>query len=209
MQARSFLFGWILIAGFAPISQAGEFNPTLKIGDTAPTWSNLAGTDGQKHSSVDLKDKSVVVVVFTCNSCPTAIDYEERIVAIARKYAAEPTSKVAVVAINSNTIAADKLDKMIDRAKERGFPFPYLYDESQKVAKAFGALYTPEFFVLDRDRKVVYMGALDDKTKADEAKVNYLANAIDAILAGKSPAKVETLARGCRIRFNRVRRTDD
>ncbi|VTS05681.1 thioredoxin family protein [Tuwongella immobilis] len=188
---------------------AGEFNPTLKIGDSAPGWSKLPGTDGNTHSMADLADKKVIVVVFTCNSCPTAVDYEQRIVAIARKYAADPQSPVAVVAINSNTIAADRMDKMIDRAKERGFPFAYLHDESQKVAKAFGAQYTPEAFVLDADRKVVYMGAIDDKTKAEEAKISYVAQAIEAALAGKAPEKVETLPRGCRIRFNKARRDDD
>ena len=193
-----------LVAGVALIApvEAGQYNKKLNVGDPAPSWSDLPGTDGKKHSLADFKDKAVVVVVFTCNSCPTAVGYEDRIIALAKKY---QDKGVAVVAFNVNTIPEDKLDKMKERAKKKGFNFPYLYDESQKVAKDFGASYTPEFFVLDRGRKVVYMGAMDDRNDAKLAKENFLEPAIDAALKGERPAKGETLARGCLIRWKRVR----
>ena len=124
----------------------------------APAWIDLPGTDGKKHSLADLKDKPVVVVVFTCNSCPVGRTYEDRIIEFAKKHAA-PDSKVALVAINVNTIEEDRLPKMQERAKEKGFPFLYLFDESQRIARDFGAMYTPEFFVIDKDRKIAYMGA--------------------------------------------------
>lgn len=175
--------------------QAGEFNKVLNLGDAAPAWSDLPGVDGKKHSLADLKDKPVVVVVFTCNSCPIAVDYENRIIAFTKKHAAQ----VAVVAINVNVIPEDRLDQMQVRAKERGFNFPYLFDESQKIAKAYGAIYTPEFFVLNKDRKVVYMGAMDDVGE----KESFLDPAVKAALKGDKPGTGETLARGCRIRFVR------
>lgn len=104
-----------------------------------------------------------------------------------------------------NTVPEDRLDKMKARAEKRKFNFPYLYDETQQIAKDFGATYTPEFFVLDKERKVVYMGAMDDTSNEKAAKVNYLEPAIAAALKGEKPAKGETLARGCMIRFKKVR----
>lgn len=199
-----FLFSSLALAVFAFSLSAGEFNKVLKPGDAAPAWNDLPGTDGKKHALADLKDKSVVVVVFTCNSCPIAIDYEDRILEFAKTHA-QADSKVALVAINVNTIAEDRLDAMKKRAEKKGFTFPYLYDESQKIAKAYGANYTPEFFVLNAKREVIYMGAFDDKTNVKDAKENYLLPAVEGALKGEKPAKGETLARGCAIRFKRER----
>lgn len=182
---------------------AGKYNPTLNVGDAAPEWKNLPGTDDKNHSLADLKDKAVVVVAFTCNTCPTAVDYEDRIMAIGKKYAAG--GKVAVVAINANQVEGDLLPKMKERATERSFNFTYLHDDTQQVAKAYGATFTPEFFVLDQNRKIVYMGALDDATKVDEVKVKYVEDAVDAALAGRTPETRETVARGCLVRYARQR----
>ncbi|MFN4257773.1 MAG: thioredoxin family protein [Gemmataceae bacterium] len=187
------------------ISEAGKFNMKLNIGDAAPAWKDLPGTDGRKHSLADLKDKEAVVVVFTCNSCPIAVDYEDRIIDFTKKYAG-PSGKVGMVAINVNNIEADKLDKMKERAAEKGFNFPYLYDESQEIARAYGATATPEFFVLDQSRKVAYMGALDDTSTVANVKHKYLESAVDAVLHGKQPATKETYPHGCRIRFDRKKR---
>jgi peroxiredoxin len=190
---------------FAVPTLAGEYNPVLNYGDPAPAWSKLPGIDGKQHSLADLKDKQLVVVVFTCNSCPVAVDYEDRIVAFAKKHAG-PTDPVAVVAINVNKIEADSLPRMKERAEEKGFPFPYLFDESQKIARDYGATYTPEFFVLNKDRKVVYMGGMDDNSNVANVTTNYLDPAVAAALKGEKPATVETVARGCTIRYERERR---
>jgi peroxiredoxin len=180
------------------VAMAGEFNKTLSIGDTAPTWKDLEGTDGKKHGLDEFKDKDVVVIVFTCNSCPIAESYEDRLVAFAKIHA----QKVAIVAINPNTIKDDLLPKMKERATKKKFSFPYLHDPTQATAKAYGAMYTPEFFVLNKDRKIAYMGSMDDKTKADAVKNKYLEDAVTATLAGKPAAKAESSAsRGCRIRY--------
>lgn len=194
----------LILAWLACPLEAGEYNSKLSPGDQAPSWENLPGVDGGKHSLSDLKDKDVVVVVFTCCSCPAAVDYEDRILAFGKKHV-QPKGKVALVAINVNTIAEDKLPMMKERAKEKNFTFPYLYDESQKIAKDFGAAYTPEFFVLDHKRHVVYMGALDDRDDPDKAKRNFLEEGVQAALKGEKPNTGETLARGCRIRFNKTK----
>lgn len=186
----------LAVALVGAVVSAGQFNKKLSIGDPAPAWTDLPGTDGKKHSLADLKDKEIVVLIFTCNSCPVAVAYEERILALAKKHAGNP---VGFVAINVNTIPEDRLDKM----KEKNFPFPYLYDETQKIARAYGAMYTPEFFVLDKNRKVAYQGAMDDKNKAADARLLYLDAAIEAIRKGEKPAPAETLGRGCMIRYKR------
>jgi peroxiredoxin len=195
----------LLLLLLAVPAVAGELNPVLSIGDKGPAWEKLPGVDGKQHSFTDLKEKEVLVVFFTCNSCEYAQDYEDRIVAISSKYAGKE-SKVGFVGINVNLIEADSLPKMKEKAEAKKFPFPYLFDETQKIAKDYGASSTPEFFVLDKDRKVVYMGSLDDNADAKKAKVNYLQLAIDAALEGKLPEKKETPPLGCFIRWKRMRK---
>ena len=143
-----------------------------------------------------------MVVVFTCNSCEVSNVYEERLNAFTKQHA----ESVAVVAINVNTIAADKLPKMQERAKAKKYVFPYLYDETQKIGKAYGAAFTPEFFVLNKERKVVYMGGMDDNSNTELVKHHYLEDAVTAALKGEKPATAETTSIGCRIRYLSDRR---
>ena len=185
--------------------QAGEFNAVLSIGDKAPAWKGLPGVDGEKHSLEDFKEKPVVVVVFTCNSCPIATDYEDRLLTFAQKYAG-PKGSVGLVAINVNTVKEDSLEEMTKRAKEKGFTFPYLFDETQQIARDYGAIFTPEFYVLNKDRQVVYMGGLDDSSNPKLVKNHYLEPAVEAALKGGKPAVTETLAIGCRVRYERRKR---
>jgi len=189
----------------ASAAQAGKFNKKLNIGDSAPTFSSLPGTDDKTHSLADCKDKDVVVVVVTCNHCPVAVAYEDRIISFAKKYASGPESKVGLVAINVNNNDADKLPRMKERSKAKGFNFPYLYDESQKVGREYGATVTPEFFVLDKERKVVYMGAMDDSMKEGSVKHKYLEEAVDSLLKGTKVSNTETRARGCGVQYERSR----
>lgn len=194
---RSFLISLV----FVSVLGAGEFNKVLSVGDAAPNWENLPATDGKQYSLKSFQNVEYLVIVFTCNSCPTAVDYEDRIIQFANKH----KDKVAVVAINVNLIKEDSLEEMKKRAKEKKFPFVYLFDESQKIAKSFGATYTPEFFILNKERKVVYMGAMDDRNNATEVKVHYLEDALHSLQKGESPKVKETVARGCLIRYKRVR----
>ena len=189
----------LALAGPAP---AGKFNKVLSVGDAAPAWEGLEGTDGTKHALADLKGKEVVVVVFTCNSCPVAEGYENRIIAFATQHAG-PDAKVGVVAINVNTAKDDALPAMKVRAQKKKFPYAYLFDPTQEIARKYGAGYTPEFFVLDKERKVAYMGSMDDKGPPGEPKALHLEAAVAAVLAGKKVERAETsAAAGCRIKFN-------
>jgi peroxiredoxin len=198
-----------MVAGLLAVSAAtawgGKYNEVLSPGDEAPAWKELEGVDGQRHSLADLDDKDVVVVVFTCNSCPVATDYEDRIIEFSKKYAGAD-HRVGLVAINVNQIPEDRLPQMKERAEAKGFDFPYLYDESQKIGKAYGAAFTPEFFVLDKERKVVYMGGMDDSSNIDTVSTRYLVPAVEAVLAGNAPEVAEAPAIGCRIRYARERR---
>jgi len=198
------LLAFAVVALAAIPASAGKYNKVLKVGDAAPQWKDLEGTDGAKHSLADLKDREAVVVVFTCNSCPVAVGYEDRLLAFAEKHAGAK-SGVEIVAINVNTIKEDALPEMKKHAEKKKFPFAYLYDPSQEIAKKFGATTTPEFFVLNGQRKVVYMGALDDKLDPAEATVNYLIPALKGAMGAKIDFESETLPRGCKIRFSRKR----
>jgi peroxiredoxin len=196
------LFAIVLLALAAAPAGAGKFNKKLNIGDAAPTWDKLEATDGKKYALADFKDKDALVVVFTCNSCIVAQTYEDRLIAFAAECNKEG-SKVGFVAINVNTGKDDALPAMKERAAKKKFGFTYLYDPSQKTATAYGANFTPECFVLNKDRKVVYMGAFDDKPSGD-AKALYVADAVKAALASKPAPTTETsAAAGCKIKFSK------
>jgi peroxiredoxin len=171
----------------------------LKIGDAAPTWSGVVGIDDKQHGLADFDGAKLVVLVFTCNHCPVAVAYEDRLVALAKEY--EPKG-VQFVAVNCNNIPADRLDKMKERAEEKGFKFPYLYDSSQKMGRDYGATVTPHVFVLTKDRKVAYMGAVDDNMNAGKVKTHYLGSTLDALLAGKKPPNTVTQQFGCGIKYD-------
>jgi len=190
-----------------PPAVAGTFNPDRDVGDVVPAWTDLPGTDGRLHSWTDVADRDAVVVVFTCNGCPYAVDYEERINALARR-AIAPGSRFAVVAVNSHLVAEDSPEAMRQRAERRGFVFPYLHDASQALARGYGAVRTPEFFLLDRERRIVYMGAFDDATDAAKVTRRHLEDALAALLEGGRPALAETAPVGCSIRFTRRRGGD-
>jgi peroxiredoxin len=179
---------------FLAPATAGEFNKKISIGDSAPQFS-AKGTDGKDYTLDSFKDKDVLVICVTCNHCPVAVAYEDRIIDFAKKHA----GKVGFVAINVNLGEDDLLPKMKDRAKEKGFNFPYAIDETQKVGRDLGASRTPEFFVFNKDRKLVYQGAMDDDMS--EPKVNYLAAAVDATLKGARVATAETRVRGCPVQY--------
>jgi peroxiredoxin len=195
----------ITLAALNSTVLAGQFNEVLKIGDTAPAWSELPGVDGKKHSLADLKAKDAVVVIITCNSCEYAIDYEDRTIAFEKKYGG-PDGKVAVVAINVNDRPQDSFEKMKERAESKGFRHPYLFDASQKIAKQYGAIFTPEYYVLDKDRKIVYMGKMDDSDKPDNVKVKFVELAVEAALKGQLPEVKETAPVGCMVKYKRERK---
>lgn len=183
----------------ASASFAGKFNKVLDAGDKAPDFKGIIGTDDKKHSLDEYKDAAAVALVFTCNHCPVAIACEDRIIELQKAY---KDKNVQVIAINVNNTEQDKLDMMKERVEQKGYNFPYLYDPTQKVAKDFGARVTPDVVLLDKDRNVVYTGLIDDAPlEPAKAQKHYLRDAIDAVLAGKSPSTNETKAQGCGIKF--------
>ena len=183
---------------------AGEFNPDRNIGDPAPKWEKLPSTDGKSYSLDDFSQARAIVIVFTCNSCPYAVDAEDRLLKL-DKFC--KTNDAQLIAVNVNKVNEDLMPAMQQKAKDRGFKFPFLFDETQKIAKDYGARYTPESFLLDADRKVAYMGSIDDSPDGQKITKHYLMDALRAVLDGKSPELAETVPIGCRIRFERIRRT--
>ena len=181
-----------LIAGTA--AQAAKFNRVVEIGQSSPDWKDLEGTDGRKHSLTSYSAAKVLVVVITCNHCPYAKVYENRLMRLAVDNAKR---KVQVVAISVSLSDADTLEAMEKRATEKKYPFDYLHDPSQKVAKDYGALATPTVFLLNEKRQIAYMGKIDDSPDPDDVTEHFLRDAIDAVLAGREPEVQETKAVGC------------
>jgi len=182
----------------------------LQIGDRAPDF-DLPGVDGKQHSLKDFADAKLILVMFTCNHCPTAQAYESRIIKLHADY---KDKGVALVAISPNdpkairldelgyTDLSDSFDEMKLRAKERGFKFPYLYDgDTQKTALAYGVLATPHTFLFDGDRKLRYVGRIDD-SDVKTVTSNDLRNAIDALLAGRPVPVEKTRVFGCSTKWS-------
>ncbi|MCW5553952.1 MAG: redoxin domain-containing protein [Verrucomicrobiae bacterium] len=183
---------------------------TLGLGATAPDF-DLPGVDGRSWALKDFADAKALVVIFTCNHCPTAQYYEERIKQIAADY---KTKGVALVAISPNdpksvrldelgwTDLSDSLAEMKLRAQERAFNFPYLYDgDAEAVSRLYGPVVTPHAFVFDAARKLRYVGAIDDSERIQHVKKHYLREALEAVLAGTEPPVTHTKVVGCSVKW--------
>lgn len=198
------ILGALAIVAFMSSFTISDAIPTgYKIGDVATDFS-LKNVDGKKVSLKDMKNAKGYIVVFTCNHCPYAVAYEDRIIALDKKYSKKG---YPVVAINPNNPAkqpADSFEKMQERAREKKFSFPYLLDEGQKIFPQYGATKTPHVYVLEKTGKgnvVRYIGAIDDNYEdAAAVKNKYVENAVDALLSGKEVPVKETKAIGCSIK---------
>ncbi len=187
---------------FLPV-EAGRFNRVLSVGDPAPRWQRLPGTDGRRHSLQEFLGRGYTVLVFSCTVCPCALGCERRLEQIHRDYAAKG---VRVVVINVGDTPSDELPQLRRRLKEQGFTFLCLRDAARRVARAYGARVTPEVFVLDSRGRIVYMGTIDDqvwKSQGGPVQHPYLRDALDALLAGRRPRLVETRPLGCEIPYQR------
>jgi peroxiredoxin len=196
----------LVVVLFLSRSLGAENPPTLSLGSAAPEF-DLPGVDGRNWTLKHFADAKALVVIFTCNHCPTAQYYEERIKQIVTGYKA---NGVALVAISPNdpksvrldelgwTDLSDSLAEMKLRAKEHEFNFPYLYDgDIEEVSRAYGPVVTPHAFVFDAARKLRYVGAIDDSERIQHVKKHYLRDALDAVLEGKEPPVAQTKVVGC------------
>ena len=173
----------------------------IKIGSEAIPF-ELPSVDGNSYSLDGLaEDNQATVVVFMCNHCPYVLAWLDRLIAVANDYAAKGVAFAGINANDPAKYAADDFAGMQKLAKDRGLPFPYLHDETQEVAHAYGAERTPEIFVFDADLKLRYHGAPDDNYDESEASVPYLRDALDAVLDGARPPVVDTAPVGCTIKW--------
>ncbi len=187
----SFLIGESMVSeGYQPGDKATDFN--------------LKSVDGKMYSMSDYKDAKGFIVVFTCNTCPFAIKYDDRVNALAKKY---KSKGYVLLAINPNDPEAqpkDAYNLMQAKAKDKGFVFPYLVDEGQKIYPQYGATKTPHVFLLDKNLVVKYIGAIDDNSDdASAVKEKYLENAIATLESGNDPSPATTKAIGCSIKTNK------
>ena len=174
-----------------------------KIGDIAEDFS-LKNIDGKMVSMADYKDAKGFIVIFTCNTCPYSVANEDRIIALDKKYKDKGYPVIAINPNNPKIQPGDSFELMQQRAKGKGFTFPYLLDEGQHVYPTYGATKTPHVFILQKETeglKVKYIGAIDDSSRNPATvKVKYVENAVDALLAAKSVEITETRAIGCSIK---------
>ncbi len=198
---RKLFLSLVGLALVASPALAGKYNKKVSVGDKAPTFSGIPATINGEDASLtlsDLKDE-VVVLVFLGNHCPVVGMYDDRIIDFTNDYKGKGVKVVAVAVADMDS---DKLPAIKEYAKKKGINYVYGYDESQQIGRDYGATNTPHFFVLDKDRVIRYIGAMDDNRNADKVKKNYLRDAVDAVLKGEKVAVEETRADGCGIHYN-------
>ncbi|MGB7580888.1 MAG: thioredoxin family protein [Sedimentisphaerales bacterium] len=175
---------------------------TLAIGSGAPKFS-LRATDGKTYSLKDFSNAKTLVVFFTCNHCPFVIGSDEVTRQTAKKFEPKGVKFVGINSNSPNTYAEDSFDNMVKRMNEHKFPWKYLYDDTQDIARAYGALRTPHFFVFDEKRKLVYTGrGVDNPRETARMTVNDLENALTEILAGKKVTTPMTNPIGCNVKWD-------
>jgi peroxiredoxin len=175
---------------------------TLQIGDKAPEF-NLPATSGREYSLANLSESKYLVLFFTCNHCPYVIGSDEATRATAVKYASFGVRFVGINSNSENTYPEDSFPNMVERMKQYKFPWLYLYDQDQSVAKAYGALRTPHFFIFDEQRRLVYTGrGVDYPRDASMAKVNDLDRTLDELTSGKKVSVPITNPIGCNVKWD-------
>ncbi len=189
---------------------ANENPPTLALGSQAPDF-DLSGVDGRNWKLKDFQQAKLLVVVFTCNHCPTAQYYEERLKQIVADYKTKGGAAVAIMPNDPRSVRLDELgwtdlsdsiEEMKLRAEERHFNFPYLYDgDTEAASRRYGPVVTPHVFVFDSARKLRYAGAIDDSERVQHVTKNYLRDALDALLAGQEPPVTKTKVAGCSVKW--------
>jgi len=200
---RKMILSLAVLALVASPVFAGQFNTAVSVGQKAPSFAGIPATsksgEDTSLSLADLKE-DVVVLVFLANHCPVVQMYDDRIIDFANDYKGK---SVKVVGVSVSNQQIDRLPAIKNYIKDKGLNYVYGSDESQQIGKAYGATNTPHFFVLDKDRVIKYMGAMDDSKEEGKVKKTYLRDAVDAVLKGDSPEVSETRAVGCNISYSK------
>jgi peroxiredoxin len=176
-------------------------NFRLAVGDIAPPF-DLPATDGKRYRLEDFASSRFLLVVFSCNHCPYAQAWEGRLIELAREYAPRGLAAVDINSNDSENYPDDSFDRMKERAKLKQYPFPYLRDESQEVARTYGALVTPHAYLFDTHRRLIFQGRIDDNwEKPHQVKHRYLRDALEDAFAGTSPRVPTTSVLGCSVKW--------
>lgn len=197
------IIGILSVLAIVVLSAFTTVGNGYKIGDVATDF-KLKNIDDTMVSLSDYKDAKGFIVIFTCNTCPYAVAYEDRIIELDKKFAGKGYPVIAIMPNNPNMQPSDNMAAMKQRAKQKGFTFPYLIDEGQKIFPQYGATKTPEVYVLQKTKKgneVKYIGAIDDNYQdAKAVKTNYIENAVNALLSDQPIKQTEMRAIGCSIK---------
>lgn len=180
-------------------ARASDENPTLRLGDRAPAFL-LPGTDGKSHVFSG-EDENATVIIFTCNHCPYALAWEDRLLRLGEEFRHKGVRFLAINPNDASVKPADSFESMKARLAENPWPFPYLRDESQEVARAYGALTTPDVFIFNADEELVYRGAPDADYDDESQNAAWLRDALGAVLAGRTPDLQETESVGCSVKW--------
>jgi peroxiredoxin len=184
------------------IGGPGKYNKTVAAGDKAPEFSGIPAVENGQDTSLTLTDikEPIVVLVFLGNHCPVVGMYEDRLIDFTSAY---KDKGVKVVGVSVNDSDSDRLPKIKEYVKDHKCNYVYGYDESQAIGHAYGATNTPQFFVLDKERKIRYLGAMDDNRSEAKVKKTYLKDAVEALLKGETPPVEETRPDGCGVQYKK------
>jgi peroxiredoxin len=207
MKKRYQILSMLMLLIISTSSFADNKKESLKPGEVAPNF-KLKNVDNSTISLSDLKDNRGAIVIFTCNHCPYSIAYEDRIIELENKYGKKGFPVIAINSNDKSIVPDDSFEKMQERAKDKSFPFPYLHDETQGTAKAYGAARTPHVFLLTKEKegnyKIAYVGAIDDNSEdASKVKERFVENAIVDIVNGSPVKNNFTKAIGCTIKWKK------
>jgi peroxiredoxin len=182
------------------------YTPDPELGKSCPDFS-LLGTDGTTYRQKDFHGVDAFLVMFICNHCPYVKAIEDRLIQLGRSFAGKSVRMIAVSSNDAAKYPEDSFANLKARALEKNYPFPYLFDETQEAARAFGAVCTPDFFLYDRSMKLCYRGRLDDSWKdAGGVQSQELHGAIESLLSGSKPSEVQTPSMGCSIKWKTASR---
>jgi len=199
---RKIALSFVVLSCVALTAYAGKYNKVISVGDKAPDFSGIPAVEAGEEKSLTLSDikEPVVVLVFLANHCPVVGFYEDRVIDFTNDY---KDKGVKVVGIAVSQMSGDKLPGIKDYMKDHKSNYIYGYDESQAIGRAYGATNTPQFFVLDKERKIRYTGAMDDNRQEGKVTKTYLRDAVDAVLKGETVSVEETRAVGCGVGYKK------